>query len=372
MKLVIEKSLLEENLSKLVRLSTTKNVSKCLLIACDKKKLLLSTNNDESLVAYVKIIPSEIINTGNIVIDARKFDSLIKKLPDSDLTIISPEVKKNKTLTISNDKGNYVFEAEDEQFPIPGSENYFWTITLNAEVLLGMLKKSAWAYAAKDEERRVLEKVLLRFVKNEFCVASGDSKKFCYSYTIAETDFEGHEELLLPNKLIKTLLLQLQSATEVLISIGEEYAKIACDDGINYVCKLYKESKFPNIEKLSSIDKYQMVIDRMEFKKVLARLTGFIDNIKSMIIFEFKKSKNVKLLSFNISDKNQSDEILSTIWESNNFKVGFNGKVMADVLTHTPGIKKINVFMDGPLKPFKICTEGNSKDFYLLQSLRTD
>ena len=89
MKLICEKEKLLLGLNNVIRSSvgrTTTPILDGILIVLKNKKVILTTNDLEIGIEYI-LKDVEIIEEGKAVVDARMFVEIIRKLPNSDITI---------------------------------------------------------------------------------------------------------------------------------------------------------------------------------------------------------------------------------------------------------------------------------------------
>ena len=105
MKLIFTKS----NLSKAVNIvlkavpsKTTMNILQCILIDATTNSIKFTANDME--LGIESIVEGEIIEKGQIAIDAKIFSEIVRKLPDNDITI---ETDSNFNALISCEKSRF-------------------------------------------------------------------------------------------------------------------------------------------------------------------------------------------------------------------------------------------------------------------------
>lgn len=349
-------------------------VGKSLLVGTAENKILLSTTNNDGIISYA-YIPAEILAEGEIIIEAKLLNNLIRKLPakEKDLTFkIKGRRKKDMCLLLSVGNGEYEFDRQDDiEFPIPKSQ-FQWDYSLKAETLLSMLERSGWLFGDKMEEYSACEGVLFEFTDDIFNIISSDTVKFaCSTHNIEDGQFETNS-VIVPSKIIKLLMGHLKKAEEATIFIADEHVKFKIDN-VNYVSSSINDT-YPDIRAAFELDikPESVLVNRVSLCKTLERLNLFTDKIRQMITFTLKPKKPIELTSHNIGTKKCSTEELPEHWgNKEQIYIGINGEKLFEIAK-----KMITDEMDlrfrGDNNVLEIHEPGNPDVYYILAPLRTD
>ena len=114
MKLVLSKSNLltgVQTVSKAVPNKTTMSILECILVDARGTEIKLMANDME--LGIETIIEGNIVEKGIIALDAKIFLEIVRKLPDSDITIVTDESFKT-TITCEKSKFNIIGKSGED------------------------------------------------------------------------------------------------------------------------------------------------------------------------------------------------------------------------------------------------------------------
>ena len=119
MKIVCSKSNLLNGVqivSKAVPNKTTMSILECILIDATKGSIKLTANDME--LGIETIIEGDIVEKGIIALDAKIFLEIVRKLPDSDITIVTDPTFKT-TITCEKAKFNIIGKSGEDFSYLP-------------------------------------------------------------------------------------------------------------------------------------------------------------------------------------------------------------------------------------------------------------
>ena len=158
MNFICSKQNLQEGISivtKAITGKTTMPILEGIYLNATKSGLtLIGSDMDVSIETKVE---AEVIQEGSIVIDAKIFSEIIRKLPNADITI---EMTDNDLIQISCEKSvfNLVFMSSTEYPELP-KINEELTVEVPQNLLKNMIKGTSFAIA-QDEARPILQGIL--------------------------------------------------------------------------------------------------------------------------------------------------------------------------------------------------------------------
>ena len=122
MKLVLSKSNLltgVQIVSKAVPNKTTMSILECILVDARGSEIKLMANDME--LGIETIIEGNIVEKGMIALDAKIFLEIVRKLPDSDITIVTDDMFKT-TITCEKSKFNIIGKSGEDFSTLPHIE----------------------------------------------------------------------------------------------------------------------------------------------------------------------------------------------------------------------------------------------------------
>ncbi|MBP8278076.1 MAG: DNA polymerase III subunit beta [Propionivibrio sp.] len=201
-----------------------------LMKATDKGQLSLLCS-DTGLLART-LTPCEVAKTGSIAIDVRRFNDLIKAVPDKQPIEISVEAKGN-TLLVKSGRSRFrlpALAASDYPQMLPAKEERL-SITIGARRLADMISEITASMADADL-RPFLNGALFSLDREGLWLVSTDGHRMSVSHEpIAGSDTLVPRNVIIPRKtvlLAKKLLLQGGTVT---LTLGSKNVQFLFADG---------------------------------------------------------------------------------------------------------------------------------------------
>ena len=213
MKLICEKEKLLLGLNNVTRTSvgrTTTPILEGILITLKNNQVILTTNDLEIGMECV-LENCDIIEEGKVVVDCRMFGDIIRKLPNSDITI---SVNENNLLLIECEGSKYKISTMDAtEFPTLPTINVEKTISLPQKVLKDMVKKTSFAVSL-EENRPIFTGCLLEVKESVLHIVAVDGFRLALRKTPVFTDSQDFSAIV-PGKY-------LNEVSKNLLDIDEE------------------------------------------------------------------------------------------------------------------------------------------------------
>ncbi len=332
MKFLIEKNILLETLTNVMRAISPRNIIPILNgVKCElKKEGLYITASDSNLTIKAFIEKEKIKNiekTGTIIIQSKYLLEIIRKLPNTDINI---EVVDSLKIIISTPNTIYNLNClNTEDYPQIELEELKNPIILSSDVLKQIIHQTLFA-VSNQESRPLLTGINLKLDNNILNCVATDSYRLAKKTLNLEDKYEDFD-IVIPGKNINEFdkLLTDDSNVEIHPFINKIIFKYK-----NYVFQSNLLSgTYPNTENLiptdfdiiltTSLNNYYSAIDRA------ALLTQNKD--KNVIKME-TKPKEVLISSF-ASEIGRAEEIVEVNKnESDDISISFSSKYMLEAL----------------------------------------
>ncbi|MGE7935506.1 DNA polymerase III subunit beta [Bacillus paramycoides] len=339
----------------------TANQSGITLIASNSnifiEKFIPSSIEDEQIATIFK--------AGSIVVPAKYFIEIIKKMPSDILiksmneqiiTIQSDEITLNLNGFLANEFPNVPYIDEHEK------------IQVETEKLIEVFKQTSFA-AAKNESRPVLTGVHIVFDHNKLVCAATDSHRLALREILISSHAKAN--CIIPSSTISELLkLMNNNSNFVYIYLSESH--IIFKFGTITLYSRLIEGKYPNISSLIPHE-FQTVIN-IDRKKILQGVDRSSllasewanNNVNLEIIDEstIKISSNASQVG-KISETQQIDAIHG----QKQLNISFDGRFMVDALK---AIKEdiVTLSFGGSMKPILIEAGEQSAAVHLISPVR--
>ena len=340
-------------------------------ITADQSGITLIASNSNIFIE--KFIPvsiedekiATILKAGTIVVPAKYFIEIIKKMP-SDIAIKS---KNEQIIKIQSEEITLSLNGfPADEFPnVPLIDNHA-EIKVETEQLIEVFKQTVFA-VAKNESRPVLTGVHIELSNNKLICAATDSHRLAIRETRISSDVKAN--CIVPSATISELLKLMNSNSEfVYIYLSESH--IIFTLGTTTLYSRLIEGKYPNISNLIPNDFKTIInVDRKKILQGVDRSSLLAsewanNNVNLEIINEstIKISSNASQIG-QISETQQIDAIQG----EKQLNISFDGRFMVDALR---AIKEetITLSFGGSMRPILIEGGEQSAAVHLISPVR--
>ncbi|HDR8065711.1 DNA polymerase III subunit beta [Bacillus thuringiensis] len=340
-------------------------------ITADQSGITLIASNSNIFIE--KFIPvsiedekiATILKAGTIVVPAKYFIEIIKKMP-SDIAIKS---KNEQIIKIQSEEITLSLNGfPADEFPnVPLIDNHA-EIKVETEQLIEVFKQTVFA-VAKNESRPVLTGLHIVLSNNKLICAATDSHRLAIRETRISSDVKAN--CIVPSATISELLKLMNSNSEfVYIYLSESH--IIFTLGTTTLYSRLIEGKYPNISNLIPND-FKTIIN-VDRKKILQGVD------RSSLLASEWANNNVNLeiinestikISSNASQIGQISETqqIDVIQGEKQLNISFDGRFMVDALR---AIKEetITLSFGGSMRPILIEGGEQSAAVHLISPVR--
>ncbi|MEK4673077.1 MULTISPECIES: DNA polymerase III subunit beta [Bacillus] len=315
---------------------------------------LIASNSNIFIEKFIPVLIEDekiatILKAGTIVVPAKYFIEIIKKMP-SDIAIKS---KNEQIIKIQSEEITLSLNGfPADEFPnVPLIDNHA-EIKVETEQLIEVFKQTVFA-VAKNESRPVLTGVHIELSNNKFICAATDSHRLAIRETRLSSDVKAN--CIVPSATINELLKLMNSNSKfVYIYLSESH--IIFTLGTTTLYSRLIEGKYPNISNLIPNDFKTIInVDRKKILQGVDRSSLLAsewanNNVNLEIINEstIKISSNASQIG-QISETQQIDAIQG----EKQLNISFDGRFMVDALR---AIKEetITLSFGGSMRPILI------------------
>ncbi|HDR7636805.1 TPA: DNA polymerase III subunit beta [Bacillus mycoides] len=341
-------------------------------ITADQSGITLIASNSNIFIE--KFIPisiegvqiTTILKAGSIVVPAKYFIEIIKKMP-SDILIKS---MNEQLITIQSDEITLNLNGfSANEFPNVPFLDAHTEIQVETEQLIEVFKQTVFA-TAKNESRPVLTGVHFVIDHNKLICAATDSHRLA----LREIPISSHAKLncIVPSSTISELL-KLMNSNSNLVYIYLSESHIIFKFGTITLYSRLIEGKYPNISGLIPNESQTVInIDRKKILQGVDRSSLLAsewanNNVNLEIIDEctIQISSNASQIG-KISETQQIDAIHG----EKQLNISFDGRYMVDTLK---AIKedRVTLSFGGSMRPILIEAGEQSTAVYLISPVRT-
>ena len=315
--------------SKAVSPTSTIGITKGILIKTEGD-MQISLSATDIQISITTAIDAVVNEKGGVVVTARLFIDLIRKMPPGDILITTDE--KN-VVGIKNENSDYSLQGKnEEEFPRIDSEEEGKKILLDKESFRDMIDGTAFA-ASTDESRGVITGVLFEIKDGNLSLVALDGYRVAIKREKGEA-FKGEEvKAIIPSRLMKEVSKILAETSddesETQLDIGERRIKVFTQDTLVRVNMLEGEYiKYRDV--LPKDSKVTVVISRDDLLNAVERAAMLRSEGKNAFVRFSIADKNVLVSSR--ADEGRGRETISAEKKGEDLEIGFDAKFLTDVL----------------------------------------
>ena len=357
MKLVCSKSNLLNGVqivSKAVPSKTTMSILECILIDASKGVIKLTANDME--LGIETTIEGDIIEKGIIALDAKIFLEIVRKLPDSDITI-ETDASYKTTITCEKAKFNIIGKSGDDFSYLPLIERED-SVIVSQFTLKEIVRQTIFSISDNDNNK-LMTGELFEINGNELKVVSLDGHRISIRKIELKNEYP-NKKVVVPGKTLNEVSKILSGDTDKDVSIffADKHVVFEFDNTV-VVSRLIEGEYFKIDQMLSSDYETKVKINKREFLSCIDRATLLV------------KEGDKKPIIINITDDTMELKINSTVGSMNeeidiakngkDLMIGFNPKFLIDALKVIDD-EEIEIYLVNPKAP---CFIKNPEESYI-------
>ncbi len=346
MKLVCSKSNLltgVQIVSKAVPSKTTMSILECILIDATQGQIKLTANDME--IGIETVIDGEVVEKGIIALDAKIFSDIVRKLPDSDITIETDSSFKT-TITCEKAKFNIIGKSGEDFSYLPEIERND-SIVVSQFTLKEVVRQTIFSIADNDNNK-LMTGELFEINEDELKVVSLDGHRISIRKIKLKNSY-GNKKVIVPGKTLSEVSKILSGDTDkdVNIFFTDKHVLFEFDQTI-VVSRLIEGEYFRIEQMLSSDYETKVKVNKRELLDCIDRATLLI------------KEGDKKPIIINITDQDMELKINSTVGSMDesmdiqksgkDLMIGFNPKFMIDALRVIDD-EEIDMYLVNPKAP---------------------
>ena len=348
---------------KAVPSKTTMTILECILIEAFNGRIKLTANDTE--LGIETYINGNIIEEGDICIDARMLQDIVRKLPDNDVNI---ETDNNNSSIITCEKARFNIPGQpaDEFSYLPDLEKDD-PLIISQFTLKEVIRQTIFSTAPDTEPNKMMTGELFEIKENRLRVAALDGHRLAIRNIELKDSYE-EKRVIVPGKTLNEISKIISGDTDKDIYLYFTRNHIIFEFDETKVVSRLLEGKYFNID--------QMITSDYETKFTVNKKV-FIECIDRSLLLV--KEGDKKPLSIEVTDNNIAVKIVSTLGTfdddidiekiGKDVKMGFNPRFMIDVL-RVIDEENVNLYIVNSKAPCFI-RDDEGKYIYLILPVNT-
>jgi DNA polymerase-3 subunit beta len=268
----------------------------------------------------------DILEEGQVVLPARLFSEIVRKLPETEIKIESAD----HNINIYYENSNFTINGFDpEEFPeiadLPSTD----IIEIPSVLFKNMIRQTIFA-CSLEETRPVFTGILLQIENENISLVSTDTHRLAYRKAIIagnNKEFKG----IIPSKTMQEVSRLLND--EELLSITFNNSRVIFKFGNVQILTRLIEGQFPN---------YKQVIPQSCNTKLLINTRKFLDTVERASLLAKDNYLKTNTVRFNVekglininqySEMGKITEQIEIEQDGEDVSISFNAKYIIDIL----------------------------------------
>jgi len=320
---------------------------------------LIGSDMDVSIQTSVD---ATIVDEGSIVIDAKIFGEIIRKLPNSTIKI---ETIENQLIKITCEKSVFdVVYMNTNEFPELPEVNENLKISVNQNILKNMIKGTSFAIA-QDETRPILQGILFEVKNKNLNLVALDGYRLAIKSEFLDTDID--MEVVIPGKTLNEVSKILEDIDDI-VDITFTNNHILFNLEKTKIVSRLLEGKFINYNSLLPQEHKLLVnVNRQELQNAIERASLMAKDGNTNLIRLDLQQDNLIITSN--SQLGKVREEISIKLQGDEIQIAFNSRYLLDVLKNVED-NEVVMKMSSGISPCVIEEKNNENAKYLVLPVR--
>ena len=337
--------------------------------------VLTGSNSDITIESVINANDADndltIEDTGAIVLPARFFSDIVKKLPDKKVTI---EVTSGFQADITSGSAKFQINGQDaENFPhLPEIETNK-SVTLPNDILKEVIRQTVIA-VSKQEIRPILAGVHMTLKDGILTAVATDSHRLAQRKVVLENIDNGIDfDVIIPGKSMEELSGMISDVHEDVQMQVTENQVLFIFGNTHFYSRLL-EGNYPETSQLIPQTADTTVeLEAGTFLSSIERASLLSHESRNDVVkLSLKPSENLVRISGDSPDIGTvEEEVVTSALDGNDLEISFNPNYMKDAL-RSFGQATIKISFTSPLRPFTLVPTEDQENFvHLITPVRT-
>ncbi len=377
MKLDIMRNRLLEALNDVMRAVSSKTTHPILTgikIELTKNGLLLTgSDSDMTIQSFIHIEENgeqviRVVEEGAIVLQARMFYEIIRKLPSNDVTIT---VGPNHQTHIHAGKSDFhLIGMDSTEYPLIGEPKDAQTFSLKEQELRTIIRETVFAVST-SETRPVLTGVKWSLHHAELVCTATDSHRLARTKIALASTQENEYSLVIPGKALSELSKIIEDTEQTVWITSNQQQVMFKTSQVVFVTRLL-EGSYPDTSRLIP-QEFQTTLE-LEGKRLFQAIDRASlmakEERNNIVRLKSLSEESVEISSHSPEIGHVEEEVSTSLVEGEEISISFSAKYMMDGLKAF-GDQPVKIQFTGGMRPFVIHSTNDDRLLQLIVPVRT-
>ncbi|MDQ0233189.1 DNA polymerase III subunit beta [Metabacillus malikii] len=343
------------------------------IVANTEGVTLTGSDSDISIESFIPIEEDgsenvEIVESGSIVLQARFFSEIVKKLP---MDIVEIEVSNHQATIIKSGKAEFnLIGLDADEYPLLPQIEEEHVIKLPTDLLKAMIRQTVFAVST-SETRPILTGVNWKVEENVLICIATDSHRLALRKAPIQQAVQTEHNVVIPGKSLNELSKILDDTDELIEIIITENQVLFKAKNLLFFSRLL-DGNYPDTSRLiPSESKTNLTVNSKDFLQAIDRASLLAKEARNNVVkLSTLPGETVEISSNSPEIGKVSEEIQTANISGEDLKISFSAKYVMDALKALDGTE-ININFTGAMRPFVIQTTTDDSMLQLILPVRT-
>lgn len=335
-------------------------LSGILLTAADNQLHLTATDQE---IAINLSVPVSVHEPGSIVLPARYFAEIIRRLPPGELDI----AVKSHVSTISSQRSQFVINGfPPEEYPLLPEDTSAVTLEIDQIHMRNLIRQTIYC-TARDEIRPAFTGVLFKANSDTLELVATDGARLAYSRAAVTAHDSQTFRTIVPGRTLNELTRILSGDAKPL-RVGFAGNQVHFTANSCHIASRVIDGQFPNYELAIPKDyKTVLKLSNREFAEALDRASLIAAENSNMVTLTVEEDR--VLITCSAPDIGTVHEEVLVEKDGDRLQVGFNARLLIDALRSIE-YDEVLLELSGPLSPARLKPLATDSTFAIVLPMR--
>lgn len=360
MNIVCSKQELSEAANHISRVVSSKSplpaLTGLLIVAKDNRLKITGYDLEMGMITE---IPATVSDSGKIVLDARLFCDIVRRLPED---VVNMSVDERNVCKISCGKALFsLVGINADEYPEMPTVDNAQSVTLPSEMLQSMVRQTIFSVADVNGPKPILSGIHYEIGNGRIRLVACDGYRISIRTETINSDCEMN--FTVPSKAMSEVIKLISDGNDIVISASNRHI-IFNVDGYEVISRLLDGEFFDYKRAIPADFTSSITGTTADMTEMIERISQVIvERLKTPIICSFENS--IFHASCLTELGNAQDE-MDVDMTGENVKIGFNSKYLSEALRASE-TDKVKINIGSPLSPISITPiDGDSFLFIIM------
>ncbi|HEX5563447.1 MAG TPA: DNA polymerase III subunit beta [Sporosarcina sp.] len=335
----------------------------------------LTMTGSDSDITICTFIPVEqdgeqiirVIESGSIILQAKVFSEIVRKLPTNDVTI---EVENMQTHIQSGKSEFHLIGSNSDEYPVLPNVKDEYRFSLPSDLMKSIIKETVFA-VSQQETRPILTGVHWETDEEKLVCVATDSHRLARREIVPEMMPESPFSVVIPGKSLQELNKILEDTSDVVEIVIADQQVLFKSRNVLFYSRLL-EGNYPDTSRLIPSEyKTTVQVNGRKLLQAIDRASLLAREDRNNIVRFAAEGGNVIEVSSNSPEIGKVEELIEAIdVNGEDLKISFSAKYMMDALKAIEG-QDIAIHFTGAMRPFILKSMESDAILQLILPVRT-